>query len=73
VKLGIQTIRSDQHDFLHCRGLPIGGQLDPTIMGFGARRQDLDDQERILDRLAPDFIAPAGPRNVGFELGIHPV
>ena len=42
-------------------------------MAFRAWRQDLDNQERILYRLAPGFVALAGRGDVGFEIGVGPV
>src|SRR5436305_1618144 len=71
VHLGIDVVGGDQHDFLHRRDLPIDRQFDSPIMALGARRQNFDDQKRLVERLLSKFVAFATRCYIGFEIGVR--
>jgi hypothetical protein len=72
MQLGIALVGSRQQDFPHRFNMAIRRKLDPVFVAFGARRQDLDDEERVLDHLPSRLDRSARRRDVGHKIKYLP-
>ncbi len=73
MQFGIPLVGSNQQDLGYALDLAIDRKLDPPVMALGVRRQDLDDQERVFDRLPAGLVGGASCRDIGFEVGVGAV